>query len=113
MEILRQAPHTTAIVCSNDEQAVGALRTLRELGYSVPDDFSLVGFDDINMVQFTTPPITTICVDQITLGQVAVQLLLDRIKFPDRPMIKVTTGVYLIERASVCTPRTYKIVPPE
>jgi DNA-binding LacI/PurR family transcriptional regulator len=113
MEILRQAPQTTAIACSNDEQAVGALRKLRELGYTVPDDFSLVGFDDINMVQFTTPPITTICVDRITMGQVAVQLLLDRIKFPDRPVVKVTIGVDLIERASVCAPRTHKIVPPE
>ncbi len=112
IEILRKAPETTAIVCSNDEQAVGALRTLRELGYTVPDDFSLVGFDNINMVQFTTPPITTICVDRITLGQVAVQLLLDRIKFPDRPAAKVTIAVELIERASVDVPRTHKIVPP-
>ncbi len=113
MEILRQAPQTTAIACSNDEQAVGALRTLRELGYTVPDDFSLIGFDDINMVQFTTPPITTICVDRITMGQVAVQLLLDRIKFPHRPVVKVTIGVELIERASVCAPRAHKIVAPE
>ena len=112
MEILRQAPQTTAIVCSNDEQAVGALRTLRELGYSVPNDFSLVGFDDINMVQFTTPPITTICVDRITLGQAAIQLLLDRLKFPDRPVVKVTVGVKLIERASVDAPRTHTIEPP-
>ncbi len=110
IEILRQAPETTAIICSNDEQAVGALRKLRELGYTVPDDFSLVGFDNINMVQFTTPPITTICVDRITMGQVAVQLLLDRIKFPDRPVIKVTLGVELIERASAGTPRSHKIV---
>lgn len=106
MEILRTAPQTTAIICSNDEQAVGALRTLRELGYTVPDDFSLIGFDDINMVQFTTPPITTICVDRITMGQVAVQLMLDRIKFPTRPVLKVTMDVELIERASVGTPRT-------
>ncbi len=113
LEILRQAPKTTAMICSNDEQAVGVLRQLRKLGYIVPDDFSLVGFDDINMVQFTTPPITTIRVDRITLGQVAVQLLLDRIKFPNRPMIKVTTGVNLIERASVGPPRTYKVVPSE
>lgn len=113
MEILRRAPETTAIVCSNDEQAVGALRTLRELGYSVPDDFSLVGFDNINMVQFTTPPITTICVDRIAMGQVAVQLLLDRIKFPDRPVVKVTIGVDLIEGASVRAPRTHKIVLPK
>jgi DNA-binding LacI/PurR family transcriptional regulator len=108
-EILRLFPQTTAIICSNDEQAVGALRKLRELGYIVPDDFSLIGFDNINMVQFTTPPITTICVDRVALGQIAVQLLLDRIKFPGRPVIKVTIGVELVERGSVCTPRTHKI----
>jgi LacI family transcriptional regulator len=110
-EILRQAPETTAIITSNDEQAVGALRKLQELGYSVPDDFSLVGFDNINMVQFTTPPITTVCVDRIAMGQIAVQLLLDRIKYPKRPTIKATVGVELIKRASVSKPRTHKIIP--
>jgi LacI family transcriptional regulator len=109
IEILRHAPETTAIICSNDEQVVGALRKLGELGYVVPDDFSLIGFDNINMVQFTTPPITTICVDRVALGQIAVQLLLDRIKFPGRPVIKVTIGVELVERGSVCNPRTHKI----
>lgn len=109
VEILRESPETTAIICSNDEQAVGALRKLRELGYSVPDDFSLVGFDNINMVQFTTPPITTVCVDRDTMGQIAVQLLLDRVKSPERPIIKVTIGVELIERGSVGTPRSHKI----
>jgi LacI family transcriptional regulator len=109
MEILRQAPETTAIICSNDEQAVGALRKLRELGYVVPDDFSLVGFDDINMVQFTTPPITTVHVDRVTMGQVAVQLLLDRVKSPERPVVKITIGVELVERGSVSPPRTHKI----
>ncbi len=110
-EILRQSPETTGIVCSNDEQAVGALRKLRELGYQVPDDFSLVGFDDINLVQFTTPPITTILVDRLAIGQIAMQLLLERIKNPNRPIIKVTIGVKLVERASVCSPRSHKIIP--
>lgn len=109
VEILRKLPETTAIICSNDEQAVGALRKLQELGYSVPDDFSLVGFDNINMVQFTTPPITTVCVDRGTMGQIAVQLLLERVKSPERPVIKVTIGVELVERGSVGNPRTYKI----
>jgi DNA-binding LacI/PurR family transcriptional regulator len=113
VEILRQAPETTAIVCSNDEQAVGALRKLRELGYTVPDDFSLVGFDDINLVQFTNPPITTICVDRISMGQIAVQLLLDRIRFPARPVVKATIGVDLIERFSVSAPRTHDVALPE
>lgn len=112
-EILRTAPETTAIICSNDEQAVGALKKFTELGYSVPNDFSLVGFDDINMAQFTNPPITTVCVDRVTMGQVAAQLLLDRIKFPNRPVMKIILGVKLIERASVCRPRSHKITLPE
>lgn len=105
-ELLQQAPQTTAIFCSNDEQALGVLRKLNELGYTVPDDFSLIGFDNTNMVQFTTPPITTISVDRVTMGQIAVQLLLDRIRIPDRPVIKVTIGVQLVARDSVCNPRT-------
>jgi LacI family transcriptional regulator len=113
MEILRQAPQMTAIVCSNDEQAVGALRQIRELGYTVPDDFSVVGFDNINMVQFTTPPVTTVRVDRIAMGQAAVQLLLDRVRFPDRPATRVTIGVDVIERASVSAPRTHSVVPPK
>ncbi len=112
-EILQQAPETTAIFCSNDEQAVGALRKLQELGFSVPNDLSLVGFDDTNMVKFTTPPITTVYVDRFTMGQFAVQLLLDRIKFPERPVIKVTVGVELTERDSVSAPRTHKLVLPD
>lgn len=112
-EILRTAPETTAIICSNDEQAVGALKKLTELGYCVPNDFSLVGFDDINMVQFTSPPITTVYVDRVTMGQAAVQLLLDRIKFPNRPVMKLILGVKLIERASVCRPRSHKIPLPK
>ncbi len=109
VEILRQWPETTAIMCSNDQQAVGALQKLHELGYRVPNDFSLIGFDDINMAQFTSPPLTTVSVDRITMGQMAVQLLLDRIKSPERPTIRVTIGVELVERGSVSGPRTHTI----
>jgi DNA-binding LacI/PurR family transcriptional regulator len=73
VELLRQAPETTAIVCSNDSQATGVSRKLWELGYKVPDDFSLVGFDDINLAQLTSPPLTTIRVDRRALGQIGVQ----------------------------------------
>lgn len=111
-ELLRQAPETTAIVCSNDSQAIGALRKLQELGYKVPDDFSLVGFDDIQVAQFTSPPITTIRVDRQALGQLAAQLLLGRINAPDRSVIKTIVEVRLIERASACPPRTHSVTPP-
>jgi LacI family transcriptional regulator len=111
VELLRQAPETTAIVCSNDSQATGVSRKLRELGYKVPDDFSLVGFDDINLTQLTSPPLTTIRVDRRALGQIGVQLLLGRINTPKRLATKAIVGVTLIERASVCPPRAHDIIP--
>jgi len=105
IELLQQAPETTAILCSNDMQAIGALRKLQQLGFQVPDDFSLIGFDDINLVEFTSPPITTIRVDREALGQTAAQLLLEKIENPGRSPLKIILGVELINRASVCNPR--------
>jgi DNA-binding LacI/PurR family transcriptional regulator len=87
------------------------LRKLQELGYQVPDDFSLVGFDDINLVQFASPPLTTVRVGRRALGQVAVQLLLGRITAPERPATKAIVGVTLVERASVRPPRAHSISP--
>jgi LacI family transcriptional regulator len=104
-ELLQRWPETTAIICSNDTQALGVLRKLKELGYRVPEDFSLVGFDDISLAQFTSPPITTIRVDRHALGRSAVELLLGRISVPHRPPIKSIIGVTLVERASACQPR--------
>ena len=109
VQVLAQAPETTAIVGSNDMQTIGALKKLQELGYKVPDDFSLVGFDDITIAPLTTPPITTIHVDRLALGRIAVQLLLGRIHNPDRPVIKSVVGVSLVERASVSAPRVYSL----
>ena len=111
VQLLQQAPQTTAIVCSNDTQAIGALRKLQQLGYGVPDDFSIVGFDDIDMAQLTSPPLTTVRVGRSALGQVAVQLLLGRIGVPDRPATKAVVGVSLVERATVCPPRAHDVIP--
>ena len=83
------------------QQRLANMQKLQELGYKVPDDFSLVGFDDINLAQLTSPPLTTIRVDRRALGQVAVQLLLGRISAPERLAIKSVVDVTLVERASV------------
>jgi LacI family transcriptional regulator len=110
IELLRRVPETTGIVCSNDLQAIGALRQLQELGYQVPDDFSIVGFDDIELARFTSPPLTTIRVDREALGQIAVQLLLGRISAPERMAIKSIVDVTLVERDSVCPPRAHDVI---
>jgi DNA-binding LacI/PurR family transcriptional regulator len=113
VELLQRAPEATAIVCSNDQQAVGVLRKLQESGYQVPAGFSVVGFDDINLAQLTSPPLTTIRVGRQALGQVAAQLLLGRVSASDRPAVKAVVGVTLVERASVGAPRASGTPPPD
>ncbi len=65
----------TAILCSNDMTAVGVLREAYECGIVIPRDLSLVGFDDIRLSQFTTPPLTTVQMSQTLLAEYAFQAL--------------------------------------
>ena len=86
------------------------MRRLHQLEYKVPDDFSVAGFDDIDMGRATWPALTTIRVDRMAIGQVSAQLLIGRISAPERSAVKATVEVELIEQASVCPPRTRSIV---
>ena len=67
----------TAVFCYNDMIANGALLACRDLGVPVPGKMSLVGFDDIELAQYVTPPLTTVHQPKLRLGQVAMQMLLD------------------------------------
>ena len=104
-DLLENSPETTAVFCSNDNQAIGAIIKLQELGIHVPDDISIIGFDNIVTGNFTTPPISTIHVDRTSLGKIAVQLLINRINNPERALIRTIVGTSLVERASVSRPR--------
>ncbi len=65
----------TAIIAFNDLIAIGVLRAIRMAGLHVPDDISVVGFDDIAMAAYTAPPLTTVAQPKFRLGQGAVQKL--------------------------------------
>jgi LacI family transcriptional regulator len=79
-ELLRRAPRPTAIFVANDHMAIGVMGALQDAEVRVPDDIAVVGFDDIPTARFLTPPLTTVRVDKLLLGQRALQLLVD----PDR-----------------------------
>ena len=96
---LDQPPN--AVFCCNDAIAVGALRALHERGISVPNDCSLVGFDDTDMAAHAVPPLTTVRVDKELLGGEGVRLLLERIAHPEMSARRTTISVRLIERESV------------
>lgn len=67
----------TAIICGNDVLAAGAMIAAREAGISVPDQLSIIGFDDIGLASVVTPPMTTVRVPQIEMGRAAAALLLN------------------------------------
>jgi LacI family transcriptional regulator len=70
---LRDRP--TAILCSNDMTAIGVMREAYEYGIVIPRDLSVVGFDDIRLAQFTTPPLTTVQMSQTLLAEYAFKAL--------------------------------------
>ncbi|MDD1062274.1 LacI family transcriptional regulator [Streptomyces cocklensis] len=69
----------TAVVCASDMMALGAIRAARQQGLSVPDDVSVVGFDDSPLIAFTDPPLTTIRQPVTAMGQAAVNALLEEV----------------------------------
>jgi len=73
----------TALVCFNDTAAIGAIRALHEVGLKVPEDVSVIGFDDIVGAQFHVPSLTTIRQPLARMGRLAASILLDRIANPE------------------------------
>jgi LacI family transcriptional regulator len=80
--LMKNSPPPTAIFAYNDFMAIGALRAAYELGLKVPDDLSIVGFDDIPQAAFTCPALTTISQPKFEMGREGVALLLEAMKEP-------------------------------
>lgn len=79
-QLMSKCSGITAIFAYNDIAAVGAIRALSELGHRVPDDISVVGFDDIRDAAFHNPSLTTVRQPLGKMGEMAAQTLLDRIE---------------------------------
>jgi DNA-binding LacI/PurR family transcriptional regulator len=83
--MLAADPGLTAVFAANDQMALGALRALDEAGRRVPEDVSVVGFDDVPEAEFFRPPLTTVRQHFAEAGQRAVHLLLDLIRPQESP----------------------------
>jgi DNA-binding LacI/PurR family transcriptional regulator len=81
--LLRRFPKTTAILAQDDEAACGLLEGLRKLGIRVPEDISLVGYDDIAEIRYVTPPLTTVRVPKEKVGWAMADLLFRSIAAED------------------------------
>ncbi|WP_409293229.1 LacI family DNA-binding transcriptional regulator [Peribacillus sp. SCS-37] len=90
----------TAFFVASDTMAIGAIRALHEKGISVPDDISIVSFNDIEMAQHIHPPLTTVRVHTEFMGMTAVDLLLDQIASRRSLAKKIVIPCELIVRES-------------
>ncbi len=93
----------TAIFAANDLSAFGAMDAARECGLRIPDDISIIGFDDVPQASFVYPKLTTVRQPLEQMGQVAVKMLLEQIEDQNRPPQKVALATQLVVRDS-CAP---------
>lgn len=108
-ELFREDPTlrgATAVFCAADNLALGCLKALAEVGLRVPEDVSVLGFDDIMPGEFSSPPLSTIQMPADRLGAAALTLLEQRLiaNEPLRPAHRLELGCRLILRGSIARP---------
>lgn len=101
--LLEQGTEFTAIFCSNDMTAIGALKALKEHRKKVPQDVSIIGLNDMETVRYLTPMLTSVHIPIEEMGQMAAKLLVDRIESGRKLPVKSFLPNYIIRRES-CSP---------
>lgn len=104
--ILRTDHPPSAVFACNDLMAIGALRAAHETGVRVPDHMSIVGFDDIELSGYTSPPLTTVAQPKDHIGALAVDMLLERVSQRRQEPRKVVLQPELRVRASTARMRS-------
>lgn len=105
-ELVERNTDITAIFCSNDITAIGAMRAIKDEGLKIPGDFSVISIDDIDTAQYLSPMLTTIHIPIEEMGQTTAKILIDRINKGHTLPMKITLPYYLANRASCARPRT-------
>ncbi len=90
----------TGVFAASDAMAIGGLHAIHEAGLRVPDDISIVGFDDLPIASFASPPLTTIHQPIVELGTIAAELMMDLLERPARGPVQVQVPAKLIVRSS-------------
>jgi LacI family transcriptional regulator len=104
-KLLDLAIPPTAIFAANDLSAFGVMEVIRERGLQIPNDISIIGFDDIPQASITYPKLSTVRQPLEQMGNAAVLMLLEHLEDPSREMGQVTLTTELIIRDSCQSPR--------
>lgn len=101
IHVLREHPHISALFCCNDTTAIGVMQAVYKIGRRLPDDLSVIGFDDIDLAAHVHPALTTMQIDKVSMGRLAVQSLANRVAFPASGCVTIVMRPKLLERQSV------------
>lgn len=99
-QLLASDSRPTAVFLTNDLMAVGALRAAADAGLAVPDDLSIVGFDDVEPSRYASPPLTTVSQPRLAMGELAAELIIDRMQHRHRNPTRRVLEVSLVVRQS-------------
>jgi LacI family transcriptional regulator len=108
VEFNQSGKRPTAVLCSNDMTAIGVIRQAYDQEIKIPDDLSVIGFDDIRLAEFTTPPLTTVQMSQRELAKIAFQALLNEVerepRSAERSEYELTTNLVLRRSTALARP---------
>jgi len=101
LDLFKNDELPSALFVCNNVMVLGVLKALKELKIKIPEDISLVTFDDSFWNQIFEPPITCVAQDPEQLGMIAATMMLDRIRYPEKKLSGVVLKTHFIERESV------------
>lgn len=101
IDLLNENPQVTSLFCINDDVGSAAIRAVQDLGKRVPEDISVIGYDDTYLAVNAHPSLTTMHVDTLAMGRAAVQLLSLRLGNPESARMTLIVHPTLVERESV------------
>jgi len=107
-QLLSRSQPPTAVFCHTDVMAMGAISCAKRRGLRVPEDISIMGFDDIAQARFCDPPLTTVAQPRFSIGKEAMLLLLDQLHGQAVNNGSRLLDCTLIERGSTCPPGKVK-----
>ncbi|HLV09289.1 MAG TPA: GntR family transcriptional regulator [Halanaerobiales bacterium] len=101
MDLLKQNTLPTAIFAASDLLAIGAINAIKDSGYSIPEDISVIGFDDIEMAGQVKPSLTTMRVRRAEMGEIAAKLMFERVNSQRDYPVRIAVPTVLQKRNSV------------
>jgi LacI family transcriptional regulator len=102
--LLKTHPEITAISCASDLMAIGSMKAVKKLGLSIPNQISIVGYDDILLASYMNPSLTTVAQDKCKMGYEAAKLLVEMLEGKEKSHKKVLETKLIVRESTILKP---------